>query len=317
MRILISDHVDGCCGEILRQQGLIVDYSPGASPAQLVEKIAAADGLVVRSATKVTADVIAHAPKLRVIGRAGAGVDNIDVAAATQRRIAVFNAAAANTISATEHTLALMLALARHIPRAHQSLVQGKWNRTAFPGAELSGKFLGVIGLGKIGREVAARAQAFGMKVMAYDPLIPAAEFADAGVEACTFDHLIRNSDFITIHAPFSGDTRYLIGEQQLQICKPSLRIVNTARGGIIDERALYQALQEGRIAGAALDVFENEPPGDLPLLKLDNVVATPHLGASTIEAQQRVAEEIARSVADFLLHGKVDNIVNSEVLGA
>lgn len=314
MKILISDHVDGCCVEMLHERGFAVDYSPGLSVEQLFEKIADADGLIVRSATKVTAEVMARAPKLKVVGRAGAGVDNIDVAAANKRGIAVFNAAAANTLSAAEHALALMLALAREIPRANSALAQGKWNRNAFQGVELFSKILGIIGLGKIGREVASRARAFGMEIIAYDPLIAPAAFANAGVKACALDEVIRRSDFITIHAPFSGATKYLIGESQFRMCKPSLRIVNNARGGIIDEPALYQALRDGRVAGAALDVFEKEPPGDNPLLKLDNVVATPHLGASTVEAQRRVAEEIARSVADFLLNKKVENIVNPEV---
>jgi D-3-phosphoglycerate dehydrogenase len=313
MRILISDQVDEVCREILLEHGFEVDFSPGAPPAMFLEKIAAADGLVVRSATKVTAEVMSRAPKLRVIGRAGAGVDNIDVAAATKHGIAVFNAAAANTISAAEHTMALMLALAREIPQAHASVSAGKWNRSAFQGVELSGKTLGVIGLGKIGREVAARAKAFGMKIVGYDPLITSEDFAKAGVVPLTLDELFRNGDFITIHTPFSGDTKYLIGDVQLRICKSGLRLVNCARGGIIDEQALLNALQDRRVAGAALDVFENEPPGDHPLLKLPNVIATPHLGASTIEAQRRVAEEIAASVADYLLHGKFENIINPE----
>ncbi len=315
MKILIADHVDGCCGELLRARGFEVEESASANSDQLLEKIAAADGLIVRSATKVTAQLLALAPKLKVIGRAGAGVDNIDVAAAAQRGIAVFNAAAANTISAAEHTLALMLALARQLPRAHVSLTQGKWNRAEFQGVELAGKILGIIGLGRIGREVAARAQAFGMTVIAYDPLISAEVFAAAGVEASTFENLMRRSDFISIHAPFTSDTQYLIGEEQLKICKPNVRLINTARGGIIDEQALWRALQEGRVAGAALDVFENEPPGDLPLLRLPNVVATPHLGASTVEAQRRVAEEIAGAVADFLLNKKIENAVNPDGL--
>jgi D-3-phosphoglycerate dehydrogenase len=315
MKILIADHVDGCCGELLRARGFEVEESPGANSNQFLEKIAAADGLIVRSATKVTAQLLALAPKLKVIGRAGAGVDNIDVAAAAQRGIAVFNAAAANTVSAAEHTLALMLALARHLPRAHVSLTQGRWNRAEFQGVELAGKILGIIGLGKIGREVAARANAFGMRVIAFDPLIAPEMFAAAGAEASTLEHLIRSSDFISIHAPFSSATRYLIGEEQLKICKPSVRLINTARGGIIDEQALWRALQDGRVAGAALDVFENEPPGELPLLRLPNVVATPHLGASTVEAQRRVAEEIAGVVADFLLNKKVENAVNPDGL--
>lgn len=315
MRILICDHVDGCCGELLRERGFEVDYAPGASSSLFLEKLAAADGLIVRSATKVTTAVMVAAPKLKVIGRAGAGVDNIDVIAASRRGIAVFNASAANTISAAEHTFALMLALARDLPRAHASLIQGKWNRSAFLGVELAGKTLGVIGLGKIGREVARRAGAFAMVVIAYDPLISSEVFESVGAQSCDLQELICTSDFITIHAPFSGETRYLIGEEQFRICKSNLRIINTARGGIIDEHALYLALQEGRVAGAALDVFENEPPGQHPLFQLDNVIVTPHLGASTVEAQRRVAEEIARVVADFLMHSKVENLVNPEIL--
>lgn len=314
-RILISDEVAESCAAILRANGFEVKNHPGLPPEQLHEKIADFDGLIVRSATKVTAELIGRGKKLKVIGRAGAGVDNIDVGAATRQGIAVFNTAAANTLSAVEHTLALMLALARQIPRAHLSMLNGNWERNAFMGMELFGKTLGLIGLGKIGREVAARARTFGMRVLACDPFITDEAFARAGVQPGTLSELFRESDFISIHVPLMKATRHLIGEEQFKICKSHLRIINTARGGVINENALYQAIKDGRVAGAALDVFEKEPPGDNPLIGLPNVITTPHLGASTVEAQQRVAEEIAQLLVDFLLYKKVENMVNPEVL--
>jgi len=314
-RILISDEVAESCAAILKARGFEVEYRPGLPADQLREKISDCDGLIVRSATKVTAEVIGLGKKLQVIGRAGAGVDNIDVNTATQQGIAVFNAAAANTLSAVEHTLALMLALARQIPRAHLSMLNGKWERNAFMGVELFGKTLGLIGLGKIGREVAARAQAFGMHVLAYDPLIPDEAFQRAGVTQSSLTELVRKGDFISIHVPLTRETKNLMGVEQFNICKRNVRIINTSRGGVIDENALAQALKDGRVAGAALDVFEKEPPGNNSLIGLPNVITTPHLGASTVEAQQRVAEEIAQLVVDFLLYKKVENIVNPEVL--
>lgn len=314
-KILISDPVAEICLSILQQNGLEVHLQTDLSPQQLREQISGFHGMIVRSGTRVTADIITKAENLKVIGRAGAGVDNIDVSAATRRGIAVLNAAKGNTISTAEHTFALMMALARRIPEAQISLLHGKWERSRFKGVELYGKILGIVGIGKIGREVAKRAQAFGMHVIAHDPLVDASVFKALGVEECDLDALFRRSDFVTIHVPFGKETTGLIGEKQFENCKSSLRIINASRGGVVDEAALHKALTTGKLAGAALDVFEKEPPGEHPLFRLENVVATPHLGASTKEAQVRVAEEIAHVVADFLIHKKFENIVNPEVV--
>ncbi|MFQ5823982.1 MAG: hydroxyacid dehydrogenase [bacterium] len=313
-KILISDPVADVCLSILKDRGFEVDFLPGLPTNELCNKIGAYEGLIVRSATKVTAEVINHAENLKIIGRAGTGVDNIDVAAATQKGIAVVNAAKANTISAAEHTFALMMALARRIPEAQISILKGQWQKSKFIGIELYGKTLGIIGLGKIGRQVAKRAIAFGMHVLACDPLIESEVFHLVGVKECNLNEIFRQSDFITIHVPFADQTRYLVGEAQFEICKRNLRLINTARGGVVDEAALYRALKNGKIAGVALDVFEKEPPGENPLFDLENVVITPHLGAGTLEAQNRVAEEIAQLVANFLLKKSVENIVNPEV---
>jgi D-3-phosphoglycerate dehydrogenase len=313
--ILISDPVAEIGISILKQRGFEVDQQAGLSNEELCEKIQAYQGLIVRSGTKVTAEVIEHAKNLKVIGRAGVGVDNIDVAAATKKGIAVLNAANANTISTAEHTFALMIALARRIPEAQASILNGKWQRSKFKGVELYGKTLGIIGLGKIGKEVAKRAMAFGMQVLAFDPLIDLEVFHQVGVEARNLNELFYHCDFITIHVPLTGQTKHLVGEAQFEICKSNLRLVNTARGGVVDEAALYRALKSGKMAGAAVDVFEKEPPGANPLFDLENGVVTPHLGAATLEAQNRVAEEIAQLVANFFLSESVECIVNPEVI--
>ena len=313
-RILVTDGVDAVCAARLRARGLEPLERPELAPSELRALLPDFDGLIVRSRTKVTAEVLAAGTRLKVVGRAGAGVDNIDLTAATQKGVAVFNAAAANSISAAEHAFALMLALARNIPQAYQSLARGEWRRGDFKGAELYGKTLGIIGLGKIGRELARRAQAFEMTVLAYDPLIPDTHFERAGVQKRQLEPLLRYSDFVSIHVPLTAETRHLISAPQFEVAKSTLRLINTSRGGIVDEAALAEALRNGRIAGAALDVFEHEPPGESPLFGLPNFIGTPHLGASTAEAQTRVAEEIARLVADFLLHARTDGLVNPEV---
>lgn len=314
-KVLISDAVAEVCPAILKEHGIQADLAPGLSPEALRQKIVDYHGLIVRSGTKVTAEIIDAAEQLQVIGRAGVGVDNIDVTAATRRGIVVMNAAAGNTLSTAEHTFALMLAVARRLPQAYVSLRGGAWERRKFKGTELFGKTLGVVGIGRIGRELARRAMAFGMRVVAHDPFLDADVFANLGVEALELADLLRGSDFITIHVPYSAETHYLIGEAELALCKPGAYLLNVARGGVVDEAALYKALRAGRLAGAALDVFEHEPPGESPLLNLDNVVATPHIAASTAEAQVRVAEEIARSVANFLVKQNVENLINPEVL--
>ena len=314
-KILISDQVSQACTDALNSKGFQVAYLPGLPPEELLEKIDTFHGLIVRSATKVTEQVIRRGVNLKIIGRAGVGTDNIDIAAASRQGIAVVNAAGANTISAAEHTIALMLALAREIPRAHISMLNLKWRRNAFTGVELYEKTLGLIGLGKIGRAVAERAGAFGMQILAYDPLIEPEAFVSAGVVESDLENLLRVGDFISVHAPLNDETRHMIAYPKFDVCKSSLRIVNTSRGGIIDESALYEALANRKIAGAALDVFEQEPPGDHKLFGLDNVITTPHLGAGTKEAQERVGVEIAQVVSDVLLEGKTTSILNAEIL--
>lgn len=304
MKVLISDAVAKTCIAILEESDIAVDYRPGLSPDELREVISEFDGLIVRSATKVTAEIIKAASSLRVIGRAGTGVDNIDVAAATGQGIAVLNSRGGNTLSAAELTFALMMSLARNIPAAQASMTAGKWERTKFVGVELSGKKLGIVGFGQIGKEVAKRAQVFGMSVSAFDPLLEPADFLAHGVTQEPVDDLLRTCDFLTLHVPLMDATRHMISDTQFEICNPNLKLINVARGGIVDEAALERALIAGKLAGAAIDVFEKEPPGDNPLIGLDKIITTPHLGASTIDAQERIAHEIAETVA-HVLHGR------------
>ena len=315
-RILISDPVAPVCAEMLRQAGMNTETRIGLSVPELKEALAGAVGLVVRSETKVTEEVLAAARSLRVVGRAGTGVDNIDVAAATRRGVVVMNAPGENTIAAAEHTLSLMLAVARNIPRADRSTKAGQWERTRLLGVELYGKVLGVVGLGKVGREVASRARAFGMEVRGFDPFLSEEVATRLGFTMLPLPELLASADFLTLHVPLNPQTRHLIGEAQLLRCKHGLRLVNCARGGIVDEAALERALRDGRVAGAALDVFEEEPPSPShPLLKLENVVVTPHLGASTVEAQEKVAVRIAAQMVGYLHRGSVAGAVNVDPL--
>lgn len=304
VKILISDQLEQGCIDILSNEGFTVDNKPGISVEELKQIIGEYDGLVVRSATKVTADVLAGASMLKIIGRAGTGVDNIDVAAATRKGVLVMNTPGGNTISAAEHTVSMLLALARNIPQAHASLVAGKWDRKKYTGVEVFEKTLGVVGLGKIGREVASRCRAFGMNVIGYDPVLAPDVAAKLSIELVSLDELFRRSDFITVHTPLTKETKGLLNDGTLAKCKKGVRIVNCARGGIIDEAALLRALQSGQVGGAALDVFEEEPPKNTDLLRHEKVVVTPHLGASTEEAQEKVAIQIAHQLADAL-HGR------------
>jgi D-3-phosphoglycerate dehydrogenase len=313
MKVLIADKISPTCADVLRRFGLEVEHRPGISGPDLLRAAAAVEGIVVRSDTRITEEVMAAAPRLRVVGRAGAGVDNIDVPAATRRGILVMNAPGENTISAAEHTLSMILSLARQIPRADRGMHAGRWERGQFMGIELFGKTLGILGLGKVGREVASRARAFGMEVIAYDPVLSEEMAARAGVTLVPLDTIYERADLITLHLPLSAETRHMIGREQLQRCRPGVRLINVARGGVIDEAALVEALQSGRVAGAALDVFENEPPTGSPLLSLDSVVLTPHLGASTQEAQEKVAARIAEQIAGYLKDGLVVNAVNMD----
>ncbi|MBI4353830.1 MAG: phosphoglycerate dehydrogenase [Candidatus Omnitrophica bacterium] len=312
MNVLVADHLSDEGIQILKaQDGLKVDVKIGLSPKELAGIIKPYEGLIVRSSTKVTAEVIQKADRLKVIGRAGVGLDNVDVDAATKRGIIVMNVPGGNTISAAEHTMSLLLALARHVPRADAHLRAGKWERAAFTGTELFGKTLGVVGLGKIGSEVAKRAQAFGMRILAHDPFLSTEHVQQLEAQVVGFDELLESSDFITLHVPLTSQTRHLIGPKEFKKMRKGVRLINCARGGIIDEAELANAIGNGTVAGAALDVFEQEPPGENPLFKLPQIVVTPHLGAATEEAQLNVAIEVAKQVADTLLGRGIRNAVN------
>lgn len=283
------------------------------SQQRLIGEIGRYDALVVRSGTQVNAEVIEAADRLRVIGRAGVGVDNIDVAAATKRGILVVNSPDGNTLAAAEHTVAMLLALARQIPQAHHSLVyKQEWERGRFIGVQLTGKVLGVLGLGRIGTEVARRAAGMDMKILGYDPFISADRARKLGIELASVDEICRAADFITVHTPLTKQTEGLVGERQFDLMKPGARVINCARGGIIDEAALYRAIAGGKVAGAALDVFVSEPPFESPLLQLPQVIATPHLGASTHEAQITVAVDVAESLLRALRGRPVRSSVNA-----
>ncbi len=312
-KVLITDGLaEEGIGILKSQPELQVDVRRGIPPEELKKIIGDYDALIVRSATNVTADIIDVANGLKVIGRAGIGVDNVDVEAATRKGIAVMNTPEANAITTAEHTLALMLALARKIPQAHSSLISGRWEKGKFKGRELSGKTLGIIGLGNIGRIVAERAKGLKMKVIAYDPFLSQDAAAKLGVELVSFDELLKRSEVITTHTPLTSETKNLIGKEAFSKMKKGVLIINCARGGIVDEADLYEAIKEGKVGGAALDVFEPEPPEkDNPLFSLEQVVFTPHLGASTEEAQTKVGIAIAEQIVDFFLNGTVRNAVN------
>ncbi len=291
---------------------LEVTVATGLSPDELSMRIGEFDALIVRSETKVTAEIIAKAKRLKLIGRAGVGIDNVDVGAASRAGIIVMNTPDGNTISAAEHTMAMLLALARNIPQAHSSMKAGKWERSKFMGVELLGKQLGVIGLGRIGGEVAKRARAFGMKIVAFDPFASEARGAELGAQLSDLDGLLSTSDFITVHAPKTKDTAALISTRELALTKKGVRLINVARGGLYDEAALADAIQSGHVAGVALDVFESEPPSpDNVLIGLPQVIVTPHLGASTEEAQENVAIALAHQVIDALKGRVISNAVN------
>ncbi|MHC1593551.1 MAG: phosphoglycerate dehydrogenase [Methermicoccaceae archaeon] len=309
--VLVSDPLAQQGIDQLKEKGLNVDVNTGLSEDELCGIIEKYDALVVRSGTKVTQKIIEAAPRLKIIGRAGVGVDNIDVQAATRKGIVVVNAPEGNTISAAEHTVALMLSLARNIPQAHASTKKGEWKRKAFMGSEVRGKTIGIIGLGRIGAEVAKRCSVFQMNVLGYDPYLSKERADELGVRLVSLDELIEASDFITVHTPHTKDTHYLIDRDEFSKMKKSARVINCARGGIINEKALYEALKEGEIVGAALDVYESEPPEKSPLLTLDNIVFTPHLGASTQEAQVSVAVSVAADIAEFLDGRPVLNAIN------
>lgn len=313
-KILVSDPLAEEGLAILREHSR-VDVRTELPEDQLVEIIQDYDALVVRSGTQVTARIIDAGKRLKIIGRAGTGVDNIDVEAATRRGIPVVNAPEGNTLAATEHTLAMMLALARNIPQATASLKQKQWKRSKFMGIELNEKTLGIVGFGRIGREIAKRANAMQMRCVAYDPFISAERARQLGVELLSLDEVMQQSDVITVHTPLTKETTHLINSDKIAMMKDGVRIINCARGGIIDEKALYEGLKSGKVAGAALDVFEDEPPLKSPLLDLENVVVTPHLGASTVEAQQNVAITVAKEIASVLHGGQAKYAVNAPMI--
>jgi D-3-phosphoglycerate dehydrogenase len=311
-RVLLTDGIAADAVRALEAFGGIEAVAMGTpAPEQLLELIPDFDAIIVRSPTKVTAAVIDAGRRLRFIGRAGVGVDNIDVAAATKRGIVVINSPRSNTLSTAEHTLALMLALARDIPRAHATVTAGRWERDSFRGVELAGKTLGVVGLGRVGREVATRALAFRMRVIACDPFVTAEQAAAHGVELLALPEVLRASDWITMHVPLGMDTQGLIGAREIAAMKDGAVIVNCSRGGVVDEHALLAALDAGKVRAVALDVFEHEPPGDHPLLRHPRSVFTPHLGSVTAEAQRRVATDVAESIGLALTRGEIRDAVN------
>lgn len=311
-KVLVSDELSDNGIEILKKSSVIdVDVKVGMKKEELLGVIGQYHGLVIRSATKVTAEVIAAATNLKVVGRAGAGVDNVDIPAASKRGIAVENTPGGNTVTTGEHAVALMCALARNIPQGTAGIKAGKWDRKLI-GVELLGKTLGIVGIGRVGSIVTRRAQGFQMQVIAFDPFISKDKAAELGVELVTLEEVYKRSDFISVHSPLTPETKHMIGAKQFAMMKKGVRIINAARGGIIDEPALADAIKSGHVAGAALDVFEQEPPAaDNPLLALPQVICTPHLGASTAEAQENVAVAIAEQLVTFFEQGIIMNAVN------
>jgi D-3-phosphoglycerate dehydrogenase / 2-oxoglutarate reductase len=311
MKVLVSDNIAPKGIEILKKAGIEVDVKTGMSPAELKSCIGEYSGLIIRSATKVTSEIIDAAAKLKVIGRAGSGLDNVDKNAASKKGIVVMNTPGGNTVTTAEHSFAMLLSAARLIPQATASMKAGKWEKKKFMGVELFNKTLGVLGLGNIGNQVAKRAQGFEMNVIAFDPFLSEESAQAAGIRKVSLDELFAESDFITIHTPLTPETKGLVNSKTIGKMKDGVRIINCARGGIINEGDLYEALKSGKVAAAALDVLEKEPPENNPLLTLDNLICTPHLGASTAEAQENVALAVAEQVADYLVHGTIRNAVN------
>ena len=312
-KVLISDSLSPAAVQIFKDHGLAVEFQPklGSDKARLAELIGDFDGLAVRSATKVTAKLIERAKSLKVIGRAGIGVDNVDIPAATAKGIIVMNTPFGNSITTAEHAITLMLALARQIPQADSSTQAGKWEKNRFMGVEITGKTLGIIGCGNIGSIVADRAHGLRMKVVAYDPFLSPERALDLGVEKVELGELFRRADFITLHTPLTDKTKNIVDAAAITTMKKGVRIINCARGGLVDEAALRQALDSGKVAGAAFDVFVEEPATQNPLFGHPNVVCTPHLGAATTEAQENVALQIAEQMSDYLLRGAISNAVN------
>ncbi len=313
MKVLISDNLAPVGAKILQDAGLEVDINTGLAPEELKKIISNYDGLVIRSATKATAEIIEAADNLKVIGRAGIGLDNVDIPAASKRGIVVMNAPDGNATTAAEHAISMMMALTRNIPQATISMKAEKWEKKKFQGREVTGKTLGIVGIGRIGSIVADRAHGLHMKVIAFDPHMPKELVEKMGIELVSLDELCKRSDFISVHVPLTKETKHVLSSKEFKAMKKDARLIDCARGGVVDEKALYEALTTGEIAGAALDVFEVEPTNleNCPLLALDNFICTPHLGASTAEAQENVAVAIAEQMSDYLNTGTVTNAVN------
>jgi D-3-phosphoglycerate dehydrogenase / 2-oxoglutarate reductase len=313
MKVLISDNLAPVGAQILEDAGLEVNIRTGLAPEELVRIIPEYDGLVIRSATRVTAEIIEAAARLKVVGRAGIGLDNVDVAAASKRGIIVMNAPDGNSTTAAEHAIAMMASLSRNIPQATASMKDGKWEKKKFMGRELTGKTLGIVGIGRIGSIVADRAHGLRMNVIAFDPHMPRDLVEKMGVELVSLEELCKRSDYISVHVPFTKETKHVLSTNQFKLMKKGAMLIDCARGGVVDEAALHVALTTGEIAGAALDVFEVEPVTreNCPMLALDNFICTPHLGASTAEAQENVAVAIAEQMAAYLLKGTITNAVN------
>ncbi|MEL6519662.1 MAG: phosphoglycerate dehydrogenase [Pseudomonadota bacterium] len=312
-KVLVSDKLSETAVQIFRDRGIDVDFQPGLGKdkEKLLDVIGDYDGLAIRSATKVTEKVLAAATNLKVIGRAGIGVDNVDIPTASKKGVIVMNTPFGNSITTAEHAIAMMMAVARQIPDANASTHAGKWEKSRFMGVELTAKTLGVIGCGNIGSIAAERALGLKMKVIAYDPFLSEERADKLGVRKVELDELLAKADFITLHVPLTEKTKNVLSREAIAKLKPGVRIVNCARGGLVDEEALAEALKDGRVAGAAFDVFAVEPATDSPLFNLDNVVVTPHLGAATTEAQENVALQVAEQMSDYLLTGAVSNALN------
>ncbi len=313
MKVLVSDNLSELGVQIFREsEGLEVDVKVGLSPEELKQIIGEYHGLAIRGATKVTADIIAAATNLKVVGRAGTGLDNVDIPAASKRGIVVMNTPGGNSVTTAEHTISMMMALARNIPQACSSMKQAKWEKKKYSGTEIFNKTLGVVGLGKIGAIVANRSVGLGMKVMAYDPFLSEDQAKQLGVRCASLDDIFRESDFITLHVPLTDDTRNLISTKNIAKMKTGVRIINCSRGPVINEEDLADAIESGKVAGAAVDVYSSEPPGVTRLISNDKLICTPHLGASTKEAQENVAIAVATQIRDFLLSGTIRNAVNA-----
>jgi D-3-phosphoglycerate dehydrogenase len=311
MKVLISDNLSTCGVDILKKAGLEVEFRSKTTVEEIEKMIGDYDALIIRSATKVTAGLLEKASKLKVVGRAGSGLDNVDIPAATKKGVVVMNTPGGNTVTTAEHTIGMIFASARMIPQAYSSMKAGKWEKKKFEGVELFDKTLGIIGLGAIGGVVANRCTALGMKVLAFDPFISTEKAKQLGIELADLDTIYKRSDFITLHTPKTKETAGLINKDTIAKMRDGVRIINCARGGIVNEADLYEALKSGKVAGAAFDVFEKEPPENHPLMTLDNFIATPHLGASTLEAQENVATAVAEQIVDYLIAGTVRNAVN------